>query len=52
MTKPKTITVDGEKYTRATEAPKGNRCVVVVDRGWIFAEPPYQNPLTKTLEGP
>ncbi len=30
-----TITVDGHTYTKAT--PNGNRCVVVVDRGWIFA---------------
>lgn len=29
------ITVDGIEYTRIQ--PRGNRAVVVVDRGWIFA---------------
>ncbi len=29
------ITVDGAVYRR--ESPNGNRAVVVVDRGWIFA---------------
>ncbi len=29
------IEIDGVKYVRAT--PNGNRAVVVVDRGWIFA---------------
>lgn len=36
-----TIEINGEKYIRAADAPKpkpnGNRAVVVVDRGWIFA---------------
>ena len=36
-----TIEVNGVKYLRAdqiaAEAPRGNRAVVVVDRGWIFA---------------
>lgn len=36
-----TIEVNGVKYVRAdqiaAEAPRGNRAVVVVDRGWIFA---------------
>ncbi len=29
------ITIDGVTYRR--ESPNGNRAVVVVDRGWIFA---------------
>lgn len=39
MNKPKTITIDDVEYVRADAAtpPKGPRCVVVVDRGWIFA---------------
>ena len=40
MTNPKTITIDDVKYVRAdavTAKPNGNRAVVVVDRGWIFA---------------
>ena len=36
-----TITVNGVEYIRADSvpaaAPNGNRAVVVVDRGWIFA---------------
>lgn len=35
-----TITVNGVDYVRADQAqqtPVGNRAVVVVDRGWIFA---------------
>ena len=31
----KSIIVDGTEYQPV--APNGNRCVVVVDRGWIFA---------------
>ena len=31
------IVVNGETYVKATAAPTGNRAVVVVDRGWIFA---------------
>lgn len=31
----KTVIVDGVTYVQQT--PNGNRCVVVVDRGWIFA---------------
>ena len=35
------VMIDGVKYVRADsvahQAPRGNRCVVVVDRGWIFA---------------
>lgn len=31
----KTITIDGVEY--APIQPNGNRAVVVVDRGWIFA---------------
>lgn len=31
------ITVDGIEYIRADSRPTGNRAVVVVDRGWIFA---------------
>jgi hypothetical protein len=30
------ITVNGIEYVPAPK-PNGNRCVVVVDRGWIFA---------------
>ena len=40
MSKPETITIDDVKYVRAdavTAKPNGNRAVVVVDRGWIFA---------------
>ena len=40
MSKPETITIDDVKYVRAdavTVKPNGNRAVVVVDRGWIFA---------------
>jgi hypothetical protein len=29
--------INGVKYVRANSKPTGNRCVVVVDRGWIFA---------------
>lgn len=35
-----TITINGVAYVQAdqvTAAPTGNRAVVVVDRGWIFA---------------
>ena len=32
-----TIEVNGIQYVRADKAPNGNRAVVVVDRGWIFA---------------
>jgi hypothetical protein len=32
-----TITVNGVDYVRADSVPTGNRAVVVVDRGWIFA---------------
>lgn len=38
--KPKTIVLDNVEYVRADSvviAPTGNRCVIVVDRGWIFA---------------
>lgn len=40
MSKPETITIDDVKYVRADSVaikPNGNRAVVVVDRGWIFA---------------
>jgi len=40
MSKPETITIDDVKYVRADsvqQKPNGNRAVVVVDRGWIFA---------------
>ncbi len=32
-----TITINGINYVRADARPSGNRAVVVVDRGWIFA---------------
>lgn len=36
-----TVTINGVDYVRADQAqqlkPNGNRAVVVVDRGWIFA---------------
>lgn len=31
------IIVNGVKYVPATSVPTGNRAVVVIDRGWIFA---------------
>jgi len=31
------ITVNGVTYVRADNRPTGNRAVIVVDRGWIFA---------------
>lgn len=40
MTTPTTITIDNVKYVREDSIapkPSGNRRVVVVDRGWIFA---------------
>ena len=40
MTTPNTIPIDNVKYIREDSIkakPNGNRCVVVVDRGWIFA---------------
>ena len=40
MTTPNTITIDSVKYVREDSikaAPTGNRAVIVVDRGWIFA---------------
>lgn len=40
MSTPNTITIDSVKYVREDSIaaqPAGNRCVVVVDRGWIFA---------------
>ena len=40
MTTPTTITIDNVKYVREDSIapkPSGTRCVVVVDRGWIFA---------------
>ena len=38
--KPETLMIDGVKYVRADTVElkqSGNRAVVVVDRGWIFA---------------
>jgi hypothetical protein len=35
--KPETIKIDDTTYVRADAKPVGNRAVVVVDRGWIFA---------------
>lgn len=41
MAAPSTITIDDVAYIRADSVPavrpNGNRAVVVVDRGWIFA---------------
>ena len=41
MTTPKTIRIDNEEYVRASDiggpAPIGNKFIVVLDRGWIFA---------------
>ena len=40
MSKPETITIDEVKYVRADSVqakPSGNRAVIVVDRGWVFA---------------
>lgn len=40
MSKPESIMIDEVKYVRADSVavkPNGNRAVVVVDRGWIFA---------------
>ncbi len=37
MSKPETIKIDDTTYVRADAKPTGNRAVVVVDRGWIFA---------------
>ena len=39
-TVPDTLQINGVDYVRkdsVATAPNGNRCVVVVDRGWIFA---------------
>jgi hypothetical protein len=33
----KKISIDGVDYVLADERPTGNRAVVVLDRGWIFA---------------
>lgn len=40
MSKSETITIDEVKYVRADsvqQKPNGNRAIIVVDRGWIFA---------------
>lgn len=40
MSKPDSITIDDVKFVRADSVevkPTGNRCVVVIDRGWIMA---------------
>jgi len=40
MSQPNSIKVDEVEYVRKDsiqQNPNGNRCVVVVDRGWIFA---------------
>lgn len=40
MTAPQIITIDDKKYIRADSIPtppSGNRAVIVVDRGWIYA---------------
>lgn len=33
----KEIIIDGVRYVQEQAIPTGNRCVVVVDRGWVFA---------------
>ena len=33
----KEIIIDGVKYVAENTKPSGNRAVIVVDRGWIFA---------------
>jgi hypothetical protein len=35
--KMKNVIIDGVEYTPVVARPKGNRAVVVVDRGWMFA---------------
>jgi hypothetical protein len=40
MTQPTSIKIDNVEYIRADsvqQKPSGNRAVVVVDRGWVFA---------------
>lgn len=40
MSKPESIMIDEVKYIRADsieQKPSGNRAIIVVDRGWIFA---------------
>lgn len=40
MSKPESIMIDEVKYVRADSVaikPTGNRAIIVVDRGWIFA---------------
>ena len=40
MSTPNTITIDNVKYVREDSIqpqPSGNRAIIVVDRGWIFA---------------
>ena len=41
MTHPETVVIDNVQYVRADFAPEakpaGNRAVVVIDRGWIYA---------------
>jgi hypothetical protein len=32
-----TITINGVEYAPVNSRPAGNRAVIVVDRGWIFA---------------
>ena len=31
------VVINGVVYVPKSEAPSGNRAVVVIDRGWIFA---------------
>ncbi len=37
MSIPNTVTIDGIQYVREDSKPKGNRAIIVVDRGWVFA---------------
>lgn len=37
MSEPNRIVINDVEYAPVSEVPKGNRAIVVVDRGWIFA---------------
>ena len=44
------IEINGVEYVRASSQPKGNRAVIVVDRGWIFAGDVTRNDGRITLD--